>query len=282
VAFDPSTKALRVAVQSRYFSVGSVVPWAEAEVGAVATQSFVNVSYGPRGLQLLKEGLTVDEAIARLTGDDEAKEFRQVGIVDSKGNAGAFTGKNCFEWAGSTAGRNFSVQGNILASERVVNAMAESFESTAGEFANRLVAALEAGEAAGGDARGRQSAALLVVRKNIGRAGYGDRYVDLRVEDHPDPIGELKRLLRLHRVYSLIDEGEEKEAKNDFEGALATFREAASLNPAVDDVHVDIGAVLLKLGRRSDAVKAFNEAIRLNPRMKNLIRQVLRHGCNEN
>jgi uncharacterized Ntn-hydrolase superfamily protein len=135
VAFDPSTKDLGVAVQSRYFSVGSVVPWAEAEVGAVATQSFVNVSYGPHGLQLLKKGLTVDEVIDRLTKDDEAKEHRQLGIIDSKGNANAFTGKKCLEWAGSKIGRNYAAQGNILAGEEVVQSMGRNFEFTRGDLA---------------------------------------------------------------------------------------------------------------------------------------------------
>lgn len=281
VAFDPSTKDLGVAVQSRYFSVGSVVPWAEAEVGAIATQSFVNVSYGSRGLQLLKKGLTVEEVIDKLTHDDEAKEFRQLGIVDAKGNAGAFTGKNCLEWAGSKTGRNYSVQGNILTSEDVVIRMAQKFESTHGDLADKLVAALEGGEEAGGDARGRQSAALLVVRKNCGRAGYGDRYIDLRVENHPNPIAELKRLLVLHRIYRLIDDGEEKMAKGDLEASLSVLREAASLNPNVDDVYVDLGIVYLRLGKKQETLNAFRKALQLNPKMRNLIRQLPKFGWME-
>ncbi len=278
VAFDPSTKDLGVAVQSRYFSVGSVVPWAEADVGAIATQSFVNVSYGPRGLQLLKKGQTVDEVINGLTQDDEAKEFRQLGIVDSRANAAAFTGKKCLEWAGSKVGKNYSIQGNILACEDVINRMADRFESSHGDLANKLVAALEGGEEAGGDARGRQSAALLVVRKNCGRGGYGDRYIDLRVENHPDPIAELKCLLELHRVYRLIDESEEKLATGNLEDALSTAREAVSLNPNIDDAHVDLGIICLKLDKREEAIKAFKEALRLNPKMKNLITQLPKVG----
>jgi uncharacterized Ntn-hydrolase superfamily protein len=254
--------------------VGSVVPWAEAEVGAVATQSFVNVSYGPRGLQLLKEGLTVVEVIERLTKEDKEKEYRQLGIIDSKGNANAFTGKKCLEWAGSKVGKNYTAQGNILAGKRVVQNMGRKFESTKGDLAERLVVALEGGEEAGGDARGRQSAALLVVRKNLGRASYGDKYIDLRVEDHPDPIAELKRLLNLHRVYSLIDDSEDKLTKGDLKTALAALKKAVSLNPNIDDAHVDLGIVNLKLGKKKEAINAFKKALSLNPKMKTLIKQL--------
>jgi uncharacterized Ntn-hydrolase superfamily protein len=162
VAHDPSTGDLGVAVQSRYFSVGPVVPWAEAAVGAVATQAFVNVSYGPRGLQLLKEGLTVEEVIEKLTGEDEGKEFRQLGIVDAKGNAAAYTGTKCLDWAGSRVGKCYSTQGNILTGEEVVEKIAEKFESTKGDLAGRLVAALEAGEKAGGDAEGASQRRCLL------------------------------------------------------------------------------------------------------------------------
>jgi uncharacterized Ntn-hydrolase superfamily protein len=274
VALDPSTKELGVAVQSRYFSVGSTVPWAEADVGAIATQSFVNVSYGPRGLQLLSQGLNVEEVIGRLTQNDEGKEFRQLGIVDAKGNASAFTGSRCLDWAGSKVGKNYAAQGNILASEDVVNRMVYRFESTQGDLAERLVAALDGGQEAGGDARGRQSAAMLVVRRNRGRAGYGDRYIDLRVEDHVDPIAELKRLLIMHRVYSLIDEGEDKMTTGDLEGALKTVKSALSLNPDNDDAHIDYAIICLKLDRKQEALKEFKEALRLNPRMKTLIKQL--------
>jgi uncharacterized Ntn-hydrolase superfamily protein len=272
---------LGVAVQSRYFSVGSVVPWAEAGVGAIATQAFVNVSYGPRGLQLLREGLNVDEVIGRLTRDDEAKNSRQMGIVDSKGNASAFTGSGCLEWAGSRVGKNYAVQGNILAGEDVVKGMVEKFESTKGELADKLIAALEGGQQGGGDARGKQSAALLVVRKNLGRAGYGDRYIDLRVEDHPEPIVELKRLLTMHHVYKLIDDGEEKMVTGDPEGGLSLVREAVSLGPSNDDAQIDLAICLLKLGKKDEAMKAFRQALKLNPRMKTLIKQLPAAGLME-
>jgi uncharacterized Ntn-hydrolase superfamily protein len=281
VAFDPSTKELGVAVHSRYFSVGSVVPWAEAEVGAVATQSFVNVSYGPRGLQLIKNGLSVDEVISKLTSEDKERDYRQLGIIDAKGNAAAFTGKKCLSWAGSKTGLNYSAQGNILASRKVVENMGKQFESTKGSLADRLIAALIAGDKAGGDARGRQSASLLVVKKGGGRVGYGDRFIDLRVEDHSNPIIELKRLLNLHRVYSLIDESEDRLTKCDFKEAMVAIKKAVRLNPKVDDAHIDMGILYLKLGRRTEAVRAFKEALRLNPKMKNLMKQLPKVGLIE-
>jgi uncharacterized Ntn-hydrolase superfamily protein len=225
--------------------------------------------------------LNVEEVIGRLTRDDEGKEFRQLGIVDSKGNVSAFTGSRCLEWAGSKAGKNYTAQGNILAGEDVVKGMAEKFESTKGELAEKLVAALEGGQEGGGDARGRQSAALLVVRKNVGRAGYGDRYIDLRVEDHPEPIAELKRLLVMHRVYRLVDDGEEKMATGDSEGGLSLIREAVSLGPMIDDAHIDLGIICLKLGKKDEALNAFRQALKLNPRMKTLIKQLPGAGLME-
>lgn len=281
VAHDPSTDDLGVAVQSRYFSVGPVVPWAEADVGAVATQAFVNVSYGPRGLQLLKEGLTVEEVIEKLTGEDEGKEFRQLGIVDAKGNAAAYTGTKCLEWAGSKVGKCYSTQGNILTDEEVVEKIAEKFESTKGDLAGRLVAALEAGEKAGGDARGRQSAALLVVRKNAGRGGYGDKSIELRVEDNSDPVAELKRLLKFHRVYYLIDEAESKFTQGNSENAISSINEALKIKPDSDDAYIDLGLIYLKLGKTGEAVKAFKKALSINPKMAAVIKQLPKLGVDE-
>lgn len=276
VAFDPSTESLGVAVQSRYFSVGSVVPWAEADVGAIATQSFVNVSYGPRGLQLLKEGSDVDEVINRLTSEDEGRELRQVGVLDAKGRAAAYTGKKCLEWAGSKIGKCYSAQGNILAEEEVVENMGRRFENVKGEFSDRLLAALEGGEEAGGDARGRQSAALLVVRKGKGWGGYGDRLIDLRVEDHSDPIAELKRLSHLHAMYRMFDQAAEMLTAGDMENAVSILKKAIRLNPSSDDGYVELGTTYLKGGDEENAANAFKEALRINPRMKVVIRQLHR------
>ena len=201
VAYDPTNGDLGVAVQSKFLAAGAVVPWAKAEVGVIATQSYANTSYGPKGLELMEKGLSAQEALERLIEEDEERALRQVGIVDAKGNAAAYTGEECFEWAGHVIGANYACQGNILVSEETVQAMAQAFEKAEGELADRLVAALEAGQAAGGDRRGRQSAALLVVREKGGYGGFNDRYVDLRVDDHPTPIQELKRLLSLYKLY---------------------------------------------------------------------------------
>jgi uncharacterized Ntn-hydrolase superfamily protein len=278
VAFDPKTKNLGVAVQSRYFSVGTAVPWAQAEVGAIATQSFVNISYGPRGLRLLKKGLTINQVIEKLTNKDKSRDYRQLGIIDAKGNAAAYTGTKCMHWAGSKIGRNYAVQGNILASEKVVQNMARKFETTKGDLADRLVAALEGGQEAGGDVRGRQSAALLVVGERKTKSGYGDRLTDLRVEDHPEPIDELKRLLRLHRVYSLVDEAEEIFTQGNHKKAVATIKKAIELNPNSDDAYVDLGMTYTKMGKKQEARKAFNKAVRLNPNMKTVISQLLKRN----
>ncbi len=205
VAFDPATGDLGVAVQSKFFGVGSVVPWARAGIGAIATQSQANVAYGPEGLKLLSAGKTAKETLDALTAADARREVRQAGIVDAQGRAASFTGGKCFGWAGHIEGKQFAAQGNLLASEAVVKGMAAAFEKAratgAGELADWLTAALEAAEAAGGDRRGRQSAALLVVREQGGYGRANDRYVDLRVEDNPEPVKELARLLEIHKRF---------------------------------------------------------------------------------
>jgi uncharacterized Ntn-hydrolase superfamily protein len=206
VACDPKTKDLGVAVESRFIAVGAIVPWAEAGVGAVATQSFANTSYGPRGLALLKKGLHPKDALQQLTAKDPMAAQRQAGLVDARGRAASFTGKECFPWAGGIVGRNFACQGNILVGEDVVRAMARAFESTEGDLPVRLLAALHAGQRAGGDKRGQQSAALLVVRGKGGYGGLNDRWIDVRVDDHPAPIDELMRIFNIYDVTLLSRE----------------------------------------------------------------------------
>lgn len=201
VARDPANSDLGVAVQSKFLAVGAVVPWARAGVGAVATQSFANVTYGPEGLRLMANGWTAQEALNALLTLDEDTTQRQVLLVDAAGRAAAYTGAGCFNWAGHITGANFACAGNILVGQATVQALAETFQQTGRTLAERLVAALAAGQAAGGDSRGQQSAALLVVRTAGSYGGRGDRYVDLRVDDHPQPIAELARLLGLHRLY---------------------------------------------------------------------------------
>lgn len=201
VAGDPATGELGVAVASKFLSVGAVVPWARAGVGAVATQAWANTSYGPRGLRLMARGLPAQAAIGRLVAGDPGRSQRQAGMVDVAGNAANYTGSECMAWAGGVTGPGFACQGNILAGPEVVQGMAAAYVAARGSLAERLVAALAAGQAAGGDRRGQESAALLVVREKGGYGGWNDRAVDLRVDDHPRPVDELARLLALHRLY---------------------------------------------------------------------------------
>lgn len=201
VARDPENGDLGVAVQSKFLAVGAVVPWARAGVGAVATQAWANTAYGSESLRLMAAGWSARETLDHLVGLDSNAAQRQVGLVDARGRAAAFTGEKCFDWAGHVFGDGYTCQGNILVSEDTVRAMADTFEGTDGSLVDRLVAALMAGQAAGGDSRGRQSAALLVVRTAGGYDGRNDRFIDLRVDDHPTPIAELARILELHKLY---------------------------------------------------------------------------------
>jgi uncharacterized Ntn-hydrolase superfamily protein len=201
VAYDPQAQEWGIAVQSKFLAVGAVVPWAQAGAGAVATQSYANTSFGPNGLALMAQGLSAQEALDQLVAEDEGRARRQVGLVDAQGRAATFTGQECLAWAGGLTGTYYAAQGNILVSGATVEAMARTFEEAQGELADRLVAALAAGQAAGGDRRGRQSAAVLVVRPEGGYGGYNDRYLDLRVDDDPEPIERLKALVDLHHLF---------------------------------------------------------------------------------
>jgi uncharacterized Ntn-hydrolase superfamily protein len=204
VAFDPKNNEWGVAVQSKFVAVGSIVPYAKAKVGAIATQAYANTSYGPNGLSLLEKGLNAEETIQILIKDDDKKEERQVGIVDSFGNAASFTGSECFDWAGHIIGKNFACQGNILASEKVVRAMAKAFEITQGDLVERFFAVLEAGQEAGGDKRGRESAAILIVREKGAYDGGTDNYINIRVDEHPTPIKELKKVFEIYDMCLLL------------------------------------------------------------------------------
>src|SRR5579864_2425542 len=201
VACDPDASEVGVAVQSKFLAVGAVVPWVTGGIGAIATQAWANTTYGPRGLALLEEGKTPEEIVGIVTASDDRRDERQVGITDAIGRSATFTGAKCINWAGGKAGPCYAEQGNILAGPGVVDALVAAFLSTKGCLADRLVAALRAGQAAGGDRRGKQSAALCIAKPGGGYGELNDRYVDLRVDDHADPIEELARILELHKLY---------------------------------------------------------------------------------
>jgi uncharacterized Ntn-hydrolase superfamily protein len=201
VACDLNERAWGVAVASKFPAVGAVVPWAQAEAGALATQSYANTSFGPRGLALMGSGLSAQETLSSLLGDDNEREQRQVGLVDAQGQTATFTGSHCFEWAGGKAGPGYAIQGNILAGEQVVREMEQAFLQTIGSLPSRLYAALLTGDRSGGDRRGRQSAAIYVAKPNSSYGGFTDRWIDYRVDDHADPVTRLGEILELHELY---------------------------------------------------------------------------------
>jgi len=231
VARDPNTGEIGVAVQSHWFSVGSVVPWAEAGVGAVATQSFVDPAYGPLGLELMRAGRSAPAALNALVSSDSDEAVRQVAMIDSEGRVAAHTGSRAIFAAGHHLGNQFSVQANLMDKPTVWPAMAKAFESAEGDLAERMLCALEAAETEGGDIRGRQSAAIIVVRATATGRPWEDRLFDLRVEDHPNPVAELRRLVRLQRAYQKLNEGDTWLAKKDFNKAIAAYKQATTIVP---------------------------------------------------
>jgi uncharacterized Ntn-hydrolase superfamily protein len=257
VARDPATGDLGVAVQSHWFSVGSLVTWAEAGVGAVATQSFVDPAYGPLGLGLMRAGKSAREALDGLLAADAGRDVRQVAMVDARGIVAAHTGKKCIEAAGHATGPGWSVQANLMASEKVWPAMARALERATGDLAERMLAALEAAEAAGGDIRGRQSAALLVVRGASTGRPWADRVVELRVEDHPQPLGELRRLLRVHRAYDHMNRGDLAVEKGDAEGALREYRAAEEMFPENLEMRFWHAVALVGMKRVDESLPVF-------------------------
>jgi uncharacterized Ntn-hydrolase superfamily protein len=273
VAFDPKTGDLGVAVASKFLAVGSVVPYAKAGVGAIATQSFANTTFGPKGLELLRKGLTPSQVLKQLLASDKDRELRQVGIVDAKGRAAAFTGKKCLPWAGHIVGKGFAVQGNILAGEQVANAMAKAFQETQGELAERLMAALEAGEQAGGDARGKQSAAILVVRKGAGYGGFDDRYIDLRVDDHPEPVKELRRILTIKLAWARLSEASKWRQKGNIKKVAEILKAAVQRYPDQAVLQYDLACYLALLGEKEDALQALERALQLDASLKELAKK---------
>jgi uncharacterized Ntn-hydrolase superfamily protein len=274
VAADPDAGELGVAVASRFFSVGSVVPWARAGVGAIATQSNANTSFGPRGLELLERGLKPQEALDVLLRGDEGRDHRQVGIVAPDGGSATTTGTGCTAWAGGRRGPGYAVQGNILTGEAVVVALEKGFlESKGKPLAERLLAALLAGDAAGGDARGRQSAALLVVRARGGYNGFTDRAIDVRVDDHADPLNEIARLTRLGLVNDAWNRGWTAFTEKRYPEALRHQRQAAELAakhaPSIaPEVDYDLAAILLANGATEEAWQVLQRALSGNPKLR--------------
>lgn len=229
VARDVKTGMLGVAVQSHWFSVGADVGWAEAGVGAVATQSFAEPAYGPKGLELMRQGKTASEALGELLAADPGKAMRQVAVVDARGRVAVHTGKCCVEYAGHKTGFGYSVQANLMLNDTVPSAMAKAFEKAGGGFADRLMKALESAQEAGGDIRGKQSASMLIVKAQGSSRPWADRVTDLRVDDHPEPLRELRRLLNVARSYEHANAGDLAMEKNDFERAMKEYRVAMKL-----------------------------------------------------
>jgi uncharacterized Ntn-hydrolase superfamily protein len=267
-ARDSVTGELGVAVASRFFAVGSVVPWAEADVGAVATQSYANTTFGWRGLELLEKGVTPEEAIKILIRSDDDPQRRQLGIVSADGKSATYTGEKCLAWAGGRSGPNYAIQGNILASEEVVTAMEKTFLETKGTLSDRLYAALLAGDAKGGDSRGKESAAMLVVKKNAGYGGYTDRAIDIRVDDNPEPFKELGRLLVLAQTNYSWNEAWTLFTQKKFQEALPYMEHAANLSPDNAEVLYDLACIRLGAGKEKEALDAIEKALTLNPKLK--------------
>ena len=273
VARDPATAELGVAVQSHWFSVGSIVPWAEAGVGAVATQSFVDPSYGPVGLALMRAGRSAPDALRGLLAADAGREVRQVAMIDAQGRVDAYTGKNNIQAAGNIVGKNYSVQANLMSNENIWPAMSKAFESTKGDLADRMLAALDAAQAAGGDIRGRQSAALIVVSGKPTGKPWADRVFDLRVDDSPEPLKELRRLVTLQRAYNHMNAGDEAVEHKDNDTALREYATAEHIASSSDGVLPSRLAemiywhavALVNMKRLDESLPLFKRAFAINP-----------------
>jgi uncharacterized Ntn-hydrolase superfamily protein len=262
VARDPETGQLGVAVQSHWYSVGPLVAWAEAGVGAVATQSFVEPAYGLLGLELMKAGRTADEALKSLLAGDAHPDVRQVAMVDARGNVAAWTGENAIIEAGHEEGEGFSVQANLMRKSTVWPVMADAYRTTEGDLAERMLAALEAAQREGGDIRGKQSAAILIVRGHSTGQPWVDRLFDLRVEDSEEPLRELRRLVDLERAYDRMNEGDARMTEGNVDAAVAEYGAAARMAPSVSEMVYWNAVTLAGAGRVEDALPLFQRAFR--------------------
>ena len=274
VARDPQTGELGAAVQSHYFSVGPVVPWVEAGVGAVCTQSLVLVDYGPNGLDLMRSGMSAQQALDSLLRADAHNEGRQVAMVDAKGGVAAYTGRACIPDAGHHSGAQYSVQANLMANDRIWSAMAKAYESAPGDLAERLLAALDAAQQAGGDIRGRQSAAIVVVKARSSGKPWADRLFDLRVEDSPEPLQELRRLVRLRRAYNLEDAGDNAIAEKRPAEALRHYEEAMKLAPDAVELQFWAAVSMYTNGRRQEALPLFKRVFAKEARWVPLVERL--------
>jgi uncharacterized Ntn-hydrolase superfamily protein len=261
---DKQTGALGAAVQSHWFSVGSNVIWAESGVGAVCTQSFIEPSYGPLGLDLMRAGKSAGEALAGLIKADKGESVRQVAMVDAQGRVAAHTGTNCIPEAGNYVGDGFSCQANLMLKNTVWNAMAKAFESTKGELVDRLMAALEAAEGEGGDIRGKQSAAIIVVRAKSAGVWWKDRIYDLRVEDNPAPLVELKRLIRLNKAYNFMNTGDELLTENKTEAAMKSYTKAMDMYPDNAEMVFWPAVTLASTGKVAESLPLFKKVFALD------------------
>jgi uncharacterized Ntn-hydrolase superfamily protein len=278
VAYDPETGQLGVAVQSHWFSVGSIVPWAEAGVGAVATQSFVDPSYGKLGLDLMRAGKSAPEALKALLAGDEGRDVRQVAMIDAQGRVVAHTGAKDIPAAGHIVGKNYSVQANLMLNDKVWPAMSKAFENGKGDLAERLMAALEAAQEVGGDIRGKQSAALIVVTgKPTGRS-WADRVFDLRIDDHPEPIKELRRLLTLHRAYNHMNAGDLAVEKGDNEGALREYGAASKLVPDNAEMIYWTAVALVNMKRLDESLPLFKKVFSMDKNWATLTPRLAKVG----
>jgi uncharacterized Ntn-hydrolase superfamily protein len=278
VARDPATGDLGVAVQSHWFSVGALVAWAEPGVGAVATQSFVEPSYGPKGIALMASGVAARDALARLVAADKESAVRQVGVVDAGGGAAAHTGAKCIQFAGDHVGSGYTVQANLMANAKVVPAMAAAYEHATGDLADRMLAALDAAQAAGGDVRGCQSAAIVVVSGKRGDTPWTERKLDLRVEDSPAPLDELHRLVVLARAYDRMNQGDAAVEKNDLDGAIAHYGAAARMVPDNIEMKYWTAVSLAGHGRVDAAIPMFRAAFAADPAWAELTRRLVGPG----
>ncbi len=278
VAYDPETGQLGVAVQSHWFSVGFLVPWAKAGVGAVATQSFVKVEYGPEGLNLMEEGLSSNQALSRLLSNDEAREVRQVSMIDIQGNVATHTGRNCIDAAGHYIGLNYSVQANMMEKETVWNAMSYAYENTKGDLADKMMAALESAEEEGGDVRGKQSAAMLIVSGEPTGISWKDIEMDLRVDDHPEPLIELKRLIRISRAYQHANKGDYYLEIDQIDNALEEYKLASKYYPENPELPFWSAVALVSTGKINKALPIFRTVFHKEPRLRILTPRLVKAG----